>query len=85
VSGACDCQTVISRRSEYNHVRTQRVQHRAYPVGDFDIVRGMVTTPEAAGIPSDLITRSVRHEKPLERTSVFVQNCDEAPQRYRDL
>jgi len=68
-----------------DHVGNQRVQLSVDPAGDFDIVRDMVATPEATGIPPDLVARAVRHEKPLERTSVFVQHCDETPQRYRSI
>lgn len=46
--------------------RTERLQCGFVAVGGFDIVRDMVATPYAGGIPTDLVSCAVRHQKLLE-------------------
>lgn len=74
--------TSDDRQPTRNHVGTECVHRRLDPVGDFDIVRYMVAAPEAVGIPTNLVARTVRHENILGRNAVFMDHSDKTPQRY---
>lgn len=42
-------------------VRTERLQYRVGSAFAFDYVRGVLKTPETAGVPAALVSRPVAH------------------------
>lgn len=64
------------------HVGIRLFQRRVGPARRVAVVRGMVAATATAGIPADLVARTVRHQNVVDRNVVLDNHRDEKTQRY---